>query len=131
MRFPLLSKARMLESIDRTINVRDRVVILEKDGRLCEIHDVEDINEERILVPNHSIPWVDINEYMSPEGRVFVLHAPEEYVEETKHLAAVEQSTVIKHAVQYEKMAPEKTDLGKVIPWILVGLSLLLMFLKK
>lgn len=126
-----LKKERLLEAVDRKINVRDRVVILEQNGKLCEIHTVEDINEDRILVPYHSIPWEDVTEYMSPEGRVFVLHAPEEYIQETRHLASVEQATVIRHAIQYEKMSPDKFEIGKLMPWIAILVMAILLVVKK
>jgi hypothetical protein len=123
----LLNKFRLLRSTeDHELRVVDRLVILEHDGRLCEVLDVEDVNEDRILAPGYSVPTQDVKEYISPRGRVFVLHAPEEYIEETKHLAAVEQNTVIRHAIQYERMTPAKADMGKMMPWLLIGLLLIL-----
>lgn len=128
----LLKRERLLESsVDKELRVRDRVVILEHDGRLAEVLDVEDINEDRVLAPGYLIPIKDAKEYISPSGRVFVVNAPKEYIQETKHLATVEMATVIRHAVQYERMVPEKTDIGKLMPWIIVVILLLAVIFKK
>lgn len=128
----MIKKEKILESgIERRQIVKDRVVILEHDGRMAEILTVEDINEERILIPGYSIPWQDTKEYISPEGRVFVVNAPEDYIKETKHLASVEMSTVIKHAVQYERMKPEKVEFSKFMPWIVVLLMAFMLVVKK
>jgi hypothetical protein len=128
----LLNKKKMLETpdLERQVRTRDRVVIFESDGNLCEILDVTDINEDRIAAPYHSIPWPDVKEYISSEGRVFVVNAPSDYVQETRHLAAVEQATVIKHAIQYEKIHPEKFDLTRLMPWLLLVISFIALAVK-
>jgi hypothetical protein len=78
----LLNKFRLLRSTeDHELRDVDRLVILEHDGRLCEVLDVEDVNEDRILAPGYSVPTQDVKEYISPRDRVFVLHSPEEYIE--------------------------------------------------
>lgn len=128
---PFIRKDRLLENpLTREVKVRDRLVIIEKDGRLCEILPVTDINSDRILAPGYSVPWQDVQEYISPEGRVFVVHAPEEYIMETRHLAEVEQATVIRSAIQYERVVPPRADLGRYLPWAVIVILILVLAFK-
>ena len=59
----------------------ERVVILEKDGVSADILPVLEIDSERIATPEHNIPVEDVKEFITPEGRLFVLNAPEWYVQ--------------------------------------------------
>ena len=112
----------------------ERVVILEKDGVSADIVPVLEIDAERIATPDHNIPIEDVKEYITPEGRLFVLHAPEWYVQETKHLARVEMSHVISQMVNFQKPGAAKRDPGlflKLLPWIAAALALVMFIMKK
>lgn len=118
---------------EQTPILRERVVIIDAETPECEILPVLDINEERILAAgmdgNRSIPFVDAVQKISPEGKVYVLYASDQYVQETKHLAMVERNTVIREAVNYQRpgTVERKTPgLLRFLPWSLVGLVLIL-----
>jgi hypothetical protein len=104
--------------------LRERVIVFEHDGYNCDILPVTDRNESRILAGDMSIPVEDVTTWISPHGRVYVLRAPQWYINETKHLAAVEMSTVIHQAVQYQRPgAASRSDIPflRFLPWILVA----------
>ena len=112
----------------------ERVVILEKDGVSADIVPVLEIDSERIATPEHNIPVEDVKEFITPEGRLFVLNAPEWYVQETKHLARVEMTHVINQMVQFQKPGAAKRDAGlflKLLPWVIAALILVMFVLKK
>lgn len=112
----------------------ERVVILEQNGISADILPVIDIDAERVATPKQNIPIEDLKEYITPEGRLFVLHAPEWYIQETKHLARVEMSHVISQMVQFQKPGAAKRDSGvflKILPWIVAALFLVMFFIKK
>ncbi len=114
--------------------IRERVILLEHDGHSVEILPALEVNHERILTPGHVIPYEDVTEYISPEGRVYVVHAPEVYLQETKHLAMVEMSTVIRQTVNFQRPGAATRPEGnflKILPWLLAGASLLMLILKK
>ena len=109
-------------------------MILEKDGVSADIVPVLEIDAERIATPDHNIPIEDVKEYITPEGRLFVLHAPEWYVQETKHLARVEMSHVISQMVNFQKPGAAKRDPGlflKLLPWIAAAFALVMFIMKK
>jgi hypothetical protein len=110
-----------------TSPLRERVIVLAHEGHSAEILEVVDIDHARILAgPDHqrrSIPIADVREYIAPEGRVWVLHAPDWYVQETKHLASVEMSRVIQAAVNYQRpgaASPKKNRWAILLPILLI-----------
>ncbi len=114
--------------------IHERVVVLEKDGYSADILPVIAIDHERIATADHSIPLEDVREYITPEGRIFVLHAPEWYVQETKHLARVEMSEIVGQMVQFQKPGAAKSEPGlfmRLLPWVIAGAAILFYFMKK
>lgn len=114
--------------------IRERVVVLENDGQGIEILTVTSKDDERILAGDMAIPIQDVDTRISPHGRVFVLNAPTKYVDETKHLASLEMSTVIRQAVNYQRpgvASKPDSPIMKLLPWILAALMLLLWVIKK
>lgn len=116
--------------------IRERVVVLENDTRSADILPVIDANAERVVAGKQemSIPLKDMKEFITPEGRLYVLSAPEWYVDETRRLAELEMSTVIGQAVNYQRpgvAAPKGNPFLKILPWILAAAMLLLYFMKK
>lgn len=101
---------------DRDVSqLRDRVIIFDKDQATCEILPVEAMNEEVIRTADRTIPRSDLTLTLSKQGRVFVLNAPSKYVELTQHLARVERNTIIRQIAQYKKPIDEiRTDWMKI-----------------
>jgi len=97
--------------------LRDRLIIFDSKQQTCEIIPVEAVNEEVVRTEDRTIPRADVTLKLSKQGRVFVLHAPSEYIEHTQHLAKVERNAIIRQIAQYKKPLEEtKTD------WVKYGL---------
>ncbi len=104
--------------------VRERLVMLEHEHRTASIFPVAHVNHERIMAGDLSVPREDAREYISPEGIVFVVNAPEWYVQETRHLATVEMSNVIRQTVNYQRpgaATPTGSPFLKILPWLVAA----------
>lgn len=113
--------------------IKERLVILEHDGSRAEVLPVAEVNEDRILAGEYSVPIEDVKQFISPEGRVYVLSAPDWYVNESRHLQAVEMSTVIKQSVAYQRPGTQQHGSGaaglKWVAWVLVGVVAVIAFI--
>jgi hypothetical protein len=117
---------------------RDFLVLMNGETKQAEILQIADIGPERILAQGadgvRSIPYVDTTLFNGPDGRIFVTNASDKYVQETKHLAQVEMSTIIREAVQYQRpgAAVERDPLWmKIFPWVAVVIVIILWLVKK
>lgn len=116
--------------------ISERLIVLNHDDATCDIHTIDNFDSERILAGHSeiSIPFKDAKQYISPLGRVFIVNAPEWYVTEAKHLAEVEQATVIAQAVNYQKPGAATSKPGGLmtfLPWILVVFAIIFALVKK
>ncbi|SDW82266.1 hypothetical protein SAMN04489725_11617 [Alicyclobacillus hesperidum] len=116
--------------------IRERLVILEHDGMTCDILPVRDVGHDRILAGSGevSVPMKDVKQFISPEGRVYVAHVPEWYINESKHLAEVEMATVINQAVNYQKpgtVTSRPSNFLLWFPWILAVFAIIFAILKR
>jgi len=114
--------------------LRPKVIVFDTQARTVHIDPVTDLDEERILTPERSIPIADLEQYVSLEGPVWILGAPSWYERETKHLANVEMSQVIKQLTHFQRPgAATRKSLGLMqwIPWVLAVVLLIGMVVKK
>lgn len=116
--------------------IRERLILLNQDEATCDILPVRSFDNERILAgdSDYSVPIKDVKQFISPVGRVFIVNAPDWYVNEAKHLAEVEQATVIAQAVNYQKpgsVSAKSGGLMAFLPWILMALAIVFALLKK
>lgn len=116
--------------------IRERLIVLQHEGMNCDVLPVRDVDDNRILAGNgeFSVPLKDVRQFISPEGRVYVLAAPDWYIDETRHLAEVEMSAVIKQAVAYQRPGSALKSGGgflRFLPWILAVAAILLVIIFK
>lgn len=100
------------------------MVVLEHDHRTASILPVAHVNHERILAGDCSVPREDAREYITPEGILYVVNAPEWYIQETRHLATVEMSNVIRQTVNYQRpgaATPTGSPFLKILPWLVAA----------
>lgn len=116
----------------------ERLVILDRDTPQCEILPVLDVDELRLLARgvdgDVAVPLKDLRLKISSEGRVYVLMATEDYIQETAHLAMVERSVVLRNAVNYQK--PGAVDrppglLMRLLPWVAAATFMIFWIAKK
>jgi len=120
------------------IPLLERLIVLDHDTPNCLILPVVDVDDQRILARgidgDLSVPIPDAQVKISPEGRVYVLHASETYIQETKHLATVEQAVVLREAVNYQRPGAVERGPGllmRVLPWIVALVLVILWATKK
>lgn len=116
---------------------RDRVVILNQDGT-ADIAYVYDTDDQAIYaesgVQEYAIPVGDTNvkSFVSGIGRIYVLGADQDYVQDTKRLAALEKSIVLRHVTQFERRIEEgkRMSVKELLLYALVGILLLAVIFK-
>jgi hypothetical protein len=100
--------------------IQDFLIVFSTNGT-ADFVPVVEVNEERILASgevDYSIPLADAKAYIGRRGRIFSYPATEENITDTKRLAALERSTVLKQITIFEKerFTPDgKLPLGKMM----------------
>jgi hypothetical protein len=105
------------------------VIVLFSDNGTAEIAPIAEINEDRILAygeVEHSVPLEDTKVFIGRYGRIFTYRASEDNITDTKRIAALERSTVLRQITLFEKeRVPEaaKMSMGKIL---LIGAAVLI-----
>jgi hypothetical protein len=100
--------------------IQDVMVIFSTDGT-ADIAPIVEITEERVLAVGeveYAVPLGDLKVYIGRRGRIFSYKATEENISDTKRLAALERSTVLRQITMFEKEArptENKLPIGKII----------------
>lgn len=106
--------------ITRRDESKDKVVVISANDGTAVIADVEDRDHERVIARSQhdsfSIPNGDLKSFTGENGRVYVYAASIENIEDSKRLAALEKSTVLKQITSYKDDAGDQTiDLMKIL----------------
>jgi hypothetical protein len=110
---------------------QDIMVIFSTDGT-AEIAPIVEITEERVLAVGeveYAVPLGDLKVYIGRRGRIFSYKAIEENITDSKRLAALERSIVLRQITMFEKEArptENKLPMGKMI---LIGAGIVLMII--
>lgn len=114
----------------------DQLVILSTDGT-ADFADVMEITEEciRASSPEHdySIPVGDVRQFVGgPTGRTLVYAATLDNVQDTKRLAELEKSIVLRHITQYTKpeMLKKTISIREIMAYVGVAILLLAVVFK-
>lgn len=103
-------------------DLRDRLVVIDAERHTSDIVYVTDVTDTHVQARGrYAVPVDDCDVFSSRDGSVYVLKADTRYVQETKRLAALEQSIVLKQITNYK---PEPVDNPNFdfMRWALVGL---------
>lgn len=97
---------------------RDIAVIISDDGT-ADVAYVIDTDSDRILAENethdYAIPIADCRHYVGSRGRIYVYGAVPECIQDTKRLAELEKSTVLKQITMYKKPEEKPFDVMKIV----------------
>jgi hypothetical protein len=110
---------------------QDIMVIFSTDGT-ADIAPIVEITEERVLAVGeveYAVPLGDLKVYIGRRGRIFSYKAIEENITDSKRLAALERSTVLRQITMFEKEArptENKLPIGKIF---MIGAGVLLMII--
>lgn len=125
----------MLAKLRKPVPDRDRIVILEEDGT-ADIATVFDTDDQAIFAASaaqeYSIPAGTAKSYVGPNGRIYVLAASPDFVRETKRLAELEKSIVLRQITHYQTETDEKKKikLREIMLYVLVAVLLLAVIFK-
>lgn len=110
----------------------DILIVFDDEKKISEIHRISEFTEESVIVTGkHNIPIQDCEITNSNEGRNFFYRAPTQMIQETKRLAQLEKSIVLRQITNYKPVEdPQKGDLTKlfliitiIIAFIVFGIS--------
>lgn len=110
----------LIKRRDESPAIQDLLVVFSTDGT-ADIAPIREISEERILAAGeveYCVPAGDTKVYIGRYGRIFSYPATEENISDTKRLAALERSTVLKQITMFEKERIEpagKLPIGKLM----------------
>lgn len=109
---------------------RDRVVVIEQGG-VADIATVYDSDDQAIYAESptqdYAIPLPDLLTYSAPGGRIYLMGGDPEYIQDTKRLAALEKSIVLRQITQFARPPEEKGGLKirDIMLYALIGVLLL------
>lgn len=95
----------------------DVVIVFDDEKKTSDIQRINDIRDNSIFVQGkYNIPIEDCEITNSEEGRNFFYRAPTQSVSETKRLALLEKSIVLRHITEYKPPQEQNgTDLTKIL----------------
>jgi len=127
----------MFTTLKKPAVERDRVVIVNGDGT-ADIATVYDADDQAVYAASgaqeYAIPVGDtkVHSFVGGSGRIYVLGADPEYVQDTKRLAALERSIVLRHVTQFERRVEDakKMSIKELMLYLLVAILLLAVIFK-
>lgn len=120
----------MLNKLSKDQVYNDKLVIIDQNGT-ADIANVYDTDDTKIYAESSShdynVPVGDCKAFVGSTGRVYVLQADSDYVNDTKRLAALEKSIVLRQVTQFEKVRESKKqiDIKQIMLYALIGILLL------
>lgn len=115
---------------------RDLLVIL-SDNQTADIATVYGGTEDAIRAVSperdYNVPIADLKYFVGHTGMVYVLGANEQYIQETRRLAALEKSTVLRqvtHFTEIEKAEAKKISIREIAGYVVVFVLLLAVIFK-
>lgn len=95
----------MIGKLQKDASPMDQLVIMQDNGT-ADIANVIDIDHERIFASSstqdYSVPTSNVTSYVGGRGRIYVVAAPTEYVDDTKRLAQLEISKTLAQITHYK-----------------------------
>lgn len=103
-------------------DLRDRLVIVDMEKHTSDIVYVTDVTDTHVQSRgSYAVPVDDCDVFSSRDGRVYLLKADTRYIQETKRLAALEQSIVLNKITEYKPARVENPNMD-ITRWVLFGL---------
>lgn len=120
----------MLSKLQKEPSSHDKLVVIDADGTadIATVFTIDDNHlEAESINHDYSIPLADCKTFVGPMGRIFVLQADNDYVSDTRRLAALEKSIVLRQVTQFDKDREVKKgiDYKQIALYALIGVLLL------
>lgn len=125
----------MFGKLRKPVPDRDRVVIIDENGTadIAMVYQEDDISiYADSAVQDYSIPLADLTSYVGSSGRIYMLKAESDYVRDTKRLAALEKSIVLRQVTQFvhPKGDAPGINIRQILMYALIGILLLAVVFK-
>ena len=121
----------MLSKLNKEPVYNDKLVILEDNGT-ADIATIYDQDDAKIYAESsthdYAVPKGDCKVHVGSRGRIYVIGADSEYITDTKRLAALEKSIVLRQVTHFEREKIEnvkKVDIKQIMLWCLIGVLVL------
>lgn len=115
---------------------RDKIVVIDANGT-ADIATIFDRDDESLYAESatedYAVPIADVTAHVGTSGRIYMLKADSDYVSDTKRLAALEKSIVLRQVTHFQKPAePEGSGINirTILMYALVGVLLLAVIFK-
>ena len=97
-------------------STNDVLIVFDDEAKTSDIKRINNIEEDTLFVTGeYAVPIGDCEITNSVNGRNFFYRAPSQSVQETKRLAQLEKSMVLKHITQFKPKPPESPfDIMKI-----------------
>ncbi|GAC92359.1 hypothetical protein KN10_2795 [Anoxybacillus flavithermus NBRC 109594] len=107
----------------------DILIVFDDEKKTSDIQRISDIRDNAIYVTGkYHIPLDDCEVTTGPEGRHFFYRAPSRSVQETKRLAELEKSIVLRQITAYRAPEPQsQMDITKILLFGLVFFAFIVM----
>lgn len=107
----------------------DILIVFDDEKKTSDIQRISDIRDNAIYVTGkYHIPLYDCEVTTGPEGRHFFYRAPSRSVQETKRLAELEKSIVLRQITSYRQPEPpNQLDITKILLFGLVFFAFIVM----
>lgn len=101
-------------------DTNDVVIVFDDEKKTSDIQRINEIRDNSIYVHGHyNIPIEDCEITNSVEGRNFFYRAPSQSITETKRLAQLEKSIVLRHITEYKP--PQDANGMDITKMMLIG----------
>ncbi len=101
-------------------NTNDVVIVFDDEKKISDIKRINEIRDNSLYVHGHyNIPIEDCEITNSEEGRNFFYRAPTQSITETKRLAQLEKSIVLRHITEYKP--PQDANGMDITKMMLIG----------
>ncbi|OIJ22055.1 hypothetical protein BKP45_05095 [Anaerobacillus alkalidiazotrophicus] len=98
-------------------DTNDVLIVFDDEKKTSDIQRINEIRDNSLYVHGHyNIPIEDTEITNSEEGRNFFYRAPSQSITETRRLAQLEKSIVLRHITEYKQPQDENgTDITKML----------------
>jgi hypothetical protein len=107
----------------------DILIVFDDEKKTSDIQRIHEIRDNAVyVIGKYNVPLHDCEISTGPEGRHFFYRAPSRSVQETKRLAELEKSIVLRQITAYRPPEPQsQMDITKILLFGLVFFAFIVM----
>lgn len=125
-----------LSKLKNTAPDRDKIIVIDANGT-ADIATVFDRDSESLFAESatedYAVPIADVTAFVGTQGRIYMLRADSDYIADTKRLASLEKSIVLRQVTHFQRPqddAASGINIKAILLYALVGILLLAVIFK-